>query len=319
MSQQQQTIHVGISACLLGKPVRFNGGHSQSKLCLQTLANYFEFDSFCPEVAAGFGTPRPSMRLIGSLENPTLTFSDGSEQDLTAQLTEGFADKVRNLEHLDGYILMKNSPSCGLEKIKVYQENGYPHDKRGRGLFAQSVLDNCPFLPVEEEGRLNDASLRENFILRVFAHNRFRHEVLNQPSYHNLLQFHSSYKYVLMAQSQKAYKELGKMLAVSSERDFSEVLEEYRKAFTVALAKPAERKGHTNVLLHLLGYIKQTVSGEARQSIVEVVDRYRQGTLPLITPLTLLQHYIDQKGSEYVRMQRYWEPYPEELGLRNQI
>lgn len=315
----QQSIHVGISACLLGQPVRFNGGHSQSKLCLQTLANYFEFDSFCPEVAAGFGTPRPAMRLIGSLENPTLTFSDGSEQDLTAQLTEGFADKVNNLDHLDGYILMKNSPSCGLEKIKVYQESGYPHDKRGRGLFAQSLLDHCPFLPVEEEGRLNDASLRENFMLRVFAHNNFRHEVLNQPSYHNLLQFHSSYKYVLMAQSQKAYKALGKMLAVSSERDLSEVLDEYRQEFTAALAKPADRKGHANVMLHLLGYIKQTVSGEARKNIVEVVDRYRQGTLPLITPLTLLQHYIDQKGSEYVRMQRYWEPYPEELGLRNQL
>lgn len=319
MDQQKHTIHVGISSCLLGQPVRFNGGHSQSKLCLQTLAKYFEFDAFCPEVAAGFGTPRPAMRLIGSLENPTLTFTDGSEQDLTAQLTNGFAEKVTNLGHLDGYILMKNSPSCGLEKIKVYQESGYPHDKRGRGLFAQSLLDNCPFLPVEEEGRLNDAPLRENFILRVFAHNRFRYEVLNQPTYHHLLQFHSSYKYVLMAQSQKAYKELGQMLAVSHDRDLGEVLEEYQQQFTAALSKPAPRKGHANVLLHLLGYIKQSVSGEARQNIVEVVDRYRQGTLPLITPLTLLQHYIDQKGSEYVRMQRYWEPYPEELGLRNQL
>ncbi len=319
MNQQPSTIHVGISACLLGQPVRFNGGHSQSKLCLNTLKDYFEFDSFCPEVAAGFGTPRPTMRLIGSPENPTLTFSDDPNQDLTEQLTQGFTAKVDQLAHLDGYILMKNSPSCGLERIKVYQDNGYPYDQRVRGLFAQAITDKHPLLPIEEEGRLNDAPLRENFILRVFAHHRFRNEVLNQPSYHHLLQFHSSYKYVLMAQSQPAYKSLGRLLADSHDRNLEALLEEYQQEFMAALAKPADRKGHTNVLLHLLGYLKQSVAGEARQDIASIVDRYRQGEIPLITPLTLLRHYIDQQGSEYARMQRYWEPYPNELGLRNQL
>lgn len=319
MENRQINIHVGISSCLLGQSVRYNGGHSQSKLCLQTLSEWFEFESFCPEVSAGFGTPRPTMRLIGDPNDPVLTFSDQPEQNLTQQLQQGFSDKVDRLSHLDGYILMKNSPSCGLERIKVYQPNGHPHEQRSRGLFAAAILEKYPLLPVEEEGRLHDAALRENFILRVYAHHHFRHEVLAQPSYHNLLQFHSSYKYVLMAQSQKAYRQMGQMLANGHNRALDELLVSYQTALMEAMARPAGRKGHTNVLLHLLGYLKKTVSGESRQHIVEIVDRYRQGHLPLITPLTLLRHYINQQGSDYVRTQRYWEPYPEELGLRNQL
>lgn len=312
-------IKVGISSCLLGESVRFNGGHTQSRLCLDTLSPYFEYEPFCPEVAAGFGIPRPTLRLTGSPEAPVLTFSDRPQEEVTEQLRSGFANKLSALDHLDGYILMKNSPSCGLERIKVYRENGYPFEQRVSGLFTQAVQQAYPLLPIEEEGRLHDPALRENFVLRVYAHHHFRQEVLAAPSYHRLLQFHSSYKYVLMAHSQSVYKSLGRLLAMSRACPLESLLLDYQQQLIAALSKPADRKGHANVLLHLLGYLKRSVAGEARQHIVDIVDRYRQGQLPLITPLTLLRHYLQQQGSDYVRMQRYLQPYPEELGLRNEL
>ncbi|RRJ82746.1 YbgA family protein [Aestuariirhabdus litorea] len=312
-------IRVGISSCLLGHEVRYNGGHSQSRLCLNTLSHYFSFTPFCPEMAAGLGTPRPVLRLVGDPDQPKLVYTDHPEQDLTQQLQQGYANQLDQYHQLDGYILMKNSPSCGLERIKVYQPNGHPHINRGRGLFAAALIDRYPRLPVEEEGRLNDPHLRENFILRVYAHYHYRHEVLANPSYHRLLQFHSSYKYVLMAHSQVFYKQLGRELAEAHREPLDEVLERYFSQLMEALSTPARRKGHTNVLQHLLGYLKRSVEGEARQQIAEVIDRYREGKIPLITPLTLLRHYIDRESNEYLRAQRYLEPYPEDLGLSNRL
>ena len=319
-ASNNQGISVGLSACLAGQSVRYNGGHSQSRLCLNTLANYFNFTSFCPEVEAGFGTPRPTMRLVGDPENPRLAYSDGDfNEDLSGQLKQGYEKKLPKFSELDGYILMKNSPSCGLERIKIYQENGYPSETKGQGFFAAALQRYYPLMPLEEEGRLHDPNLRENFILRVYAHHNFRQEVLADPSYHQLIQFHSSYKYVLMAHSQPVYKELGRYLAEASELDLEDVLEHYFSRLMTALSKPATRRAHSNVLLHLLGYLKKQVAGEARQQIVDIIDRYRQGKIPLVAPLTLLRHYIDQEGSSYVRAQRYWQPYPEDLGLTNHL
>jgi len=322
MSQHQnEMIKVGLSACLAGQEVRYNGGHKQSRLCLDSLSQHFEFETFCPEAAAGFGIPRPSMRLIGNPENPTLTYTKDidSQPDLTEQLSSGFTERVNTSEHLDGYIFIKNSPSCGLERVKVYQENGHPHRTPGRGLFAEAMRQRYRLLPMEEEGRLHDAHLRENFILRVYAHYYFRHEVLAKPSAHNLLQFHSRYKYVLMAHSQTAYKNLGRMLAKVGEHDLDNLLDTYFEQFMQALSTPATRKNHTNTMLHILGYLKRDVASEARQSIVDTIEQYRNGIVPLVTPLTLLSHYIDQTGSDYIRAQRYLKPYPEVLGLRNHI
>jgi uncharacterized protein YbgA (DUF1722 family)/uncharacterized protein YbbK (DUF523 family) len=318
---QTEAIKVGLSVCLAGHEVRYNGGHKQSRLCLDTLSQHFEFETFCPEAAAGFGTPRPSMRLVGNPEKPRLTYTkdNDTQPDLTQQLTAGFADRVNDSTHLDGYIFIKNSPSCGLERVKVYQESGHPHRIPGRGLFAEAMKQQYGLLPMEEEGRLHDAYLRENFILRVYAHYYFRHEVLAAPTAHSLLQFHSRYKYVLMAHSQTAYKSLGRLLANAGEQLIDSLLQQYFEQFMTALAKPATRKNHTNTMLHILGYLKRDVASEARQSIVETIEQYRNGIVPLVTPLTLLSHYIDQTGSDYIRAQRYLKPYPEVLGLRNQI
>lgn len=311
-----------MSACLAGYEVRYNGGHCQSRLCLDELSQHFEYVTFCPEVAAGFGTPRPTMRLVGNPEKPTLTYTLDTKReqlDLTDQLVNGFKDKLNEFADLDGYILMKNSPSCGMERIKVYQENSYPHEQRGQGIFTEALQKKYPFLPIEEEGRLHDDKLYENFVLRVYAHHHFRHEVLESPSVHKLIQFHSSYKYVLMAHNQVLYKELGKRLACIDKNELETALKEYQEAFMEALSSSASRENHTNTLMHILGYLKKTVSAEARQDINEVILKYHRGEIPLTTPLTLLKHYIKQDGSEYIRAQRYLQPYPERLGLANRI
>ncbi|MFA7554268.1 MAG: DUF523 and DUF1722 domain-containing protein [Spongiibacteraceae bacterium] len=312
-------LEVGLSACLAGQEVRYNGGHTQSKLCLELLGKHFNFNTFCPEVAAGFGTPRPTMRLVGNPENPTLQYSNDDKTDLTKQLTQGFVDKLPAFKTLDGYILMKNSPSCGLERVKVYQPSGYPDPVRGQGLFAAALKKQYPLMPIEEEGRLHDARLFENFVLRIYAYHNFRAEVLAEPSLHNLIQFHSSYKYILMAHHQPTYKKLGSVLGQAKKEHLKELIEYYFELFMQALAKPASKKNHTNTLLHILGYLKKSVPSEARINITEVIGKYHQGQLPLITPLTLLKHYLDQYGSEYIRHQRYLSPYPESLGLANHL
>jgi uncharacterized protein YbgA (DUF1722 family)/uncharacterized protein YbbK (DUF523 family) len=313
------TIHIGISSCLLGEEVRYNGGHSNSKLCSDVFSKYFKYRRFCPEVAAGFSIPRPTMRLIGDPNKPQLRFSNNPDEDLTNQLTSGFERQLENFDELDGYILMKNSPSCGMERIKIYQENGHPHMQRGRGLFAEALMSKYPLLPVEEDGRLNDAPLRENFVMRVFAHANFRHEVVEQPSYHNLLQFHSSYKYMLMAHSQHDYRELGQLLAVSSKLPLDELIPRYKASFMQAISEPARRGNHCNTMQHILGYLKKTVSNEDRRGVQDVISQYHREEVNLATPMALLNHYIQLTGSDYIRAQRYFEPYPATLGLRNQV
>lgn len=314
-------IPVGLSTCLAGEPVRYNGAHKRSRLCLETLGVYFDYHTFCPEEAAGFGTPRPAMRLAGDPANPRLIYSDAKhgDDDLSDQLQRGFSRRLAAMEHLDGYILMKNSPSCGMEKVKVYRDNGYPFEDKSQGLFARALQQRYPLLPLEEEGRLHDPGLCENFILRVYAHHNFRHEVLQQPSYGKLIEFHSSYKFVLMANSQETYRSLGRFLASAHEQPLDATLEHYFAELMQALQHPARRKDHSNVMLHLLGFLKNSVDGSARQHIVETIHKYREGGIPLVTPVTLLRHYIDQKGNGYVRAQRYWQPYPEDLGLRNKL
>ena len=319
MRTSNSRLQIGISACLLGNPVRFDGGHTRSKLCVNTLSAYSDFHPFCPEVAAGFGTPRPSMRLVGDPENPRLTFSKEDSADLTKQLKSGYKDRLTDLAQLDAYILMRNSPSCGLERIKVYQKNGYAHEKKSQGLFTKDLMAQNPLLPVEEEGRLNDHALRENFILRAYTNHYFKREVLADPSPQSLINFHSKNKFIIMAHNIDAYRELGRLVANLRFKELNDILAAYHRGLMLALAKPAKRKSHSNVLMHILGFLKKSIPGTARRSIAQTIDAYRLGQLPLITPLTLLKHYIALCGSEYIQQQRYLSPYPEDLGLRNQI
>ncbi len=319
VNNNSKEISIGLSSCLAGELVRYNGGHTQSRLCLDVLSEHFSFETFCPEVAAGFSIPRPTMRLVGDPSSPRLVFSNDASVDLTDQLVNGFKDKLPTMKDLSGYILMKNSPSCGLSRVKVYQDNGHPNVERSVGLFANALHETFPLMPLEEEGRLNDPRLFENFILRVFAYHNFKQEVFAQPSLKHLIDFHSSYKYVLMAHSQNRARELGRMLAKGSSIELTTLCQDYLELFMSIIAKPAKVSNHTNALMHILGYLKKTVPAEGRQNIRDVIMAYRKGLLPLITPVMLLRHHIDQGGSEYIRAQRYLQPYPESLCLMNRV
>ncbi len=314
---------VGISACLLGEEVRFDGGHTKSKYCVQTLSEFFQFRQFCPEMAAGLGTPRPAIRLVGDFDNPKLIYSNkqGNDtvEDLTHKLSRGYVKFIENQSDLCGYILMKNSPSCGMSRIKVYQDNGHSHAKKRSGLFAEALMKKYPNLPVEEDGRLNDEGLRENFIMRVYAYNRLNQLKGDKLTMHNLIQYHSKYKYIVMAHNQKAYKSLGRLLNGSSNLSLQELYKFYSTKFMQAIAKPAKRAHHFNTLQHIFGYIKNSLTPTAKTDIINVLERYRKFEVNLATPLSLLNHYIMQYGSEYIKSQYYLNPYPEKLGLQNYI
>lgn len=318
--QTDSNILVGISACLLGEEVRFNGGHSRSKYCCGPLQDYFRFEKFCPEVAAGFGIPRATLRLIGDPHNPRMVYTRQQDNDVTEQFHAGYQARIEKLGHLDGYILAKNSPSCGMERVKVYQPNSHPHDIKSAGLFAKALMQRYPHLPVEEDGRLNDAHLRENFVQRVFAHNTFRTLVMAEPSIKNLLAFHSQYKYTLMAHSQTEYKNLGQLLG-QAHQDYpiNELCDLYLQRFMQAISKPASRGNHYNVMLHLFGYLKPYLEVDVKQDILGTFENYLKGYVNLATALTLLHHYLRMFGNHYVQTQRYLSPYPKALGLRNQV
>ena len=313
------SIPVGISACLLGEKVRYDGGHKRSKYCLDVLSECFQFTPLCPEVSVGLSIPREPIRLVGSAEDPRVVGVKDPTLDVTDKLKE-YADEVsRTHTDLCGYILMKGSPSCGMERVKIYHKNGMPN-VAGSGVYAARFMKNNPALPVEEEARLNDAVLRENFIIRVFTYYNWRQEVMTAPTLHKVIQFHSRHKYQLMAHSYEGYKQLGKYLAgEASKQPLEAVLEKYILDLMTHLTKRATRKSHTNVLMHIMGYLKQDIDAETKQDLVEAIEDYRTEKVNLVTPLTLLKHYLKRHGSEYIQSQVYLDPYPHELGLRNYI
>ncbi|WP_286239144.1 YbgA family protein [Neptuniibacter halophilus] len=320
--EQEQTIPripVGISACLLGHKVRYDGGHKQSRYCLNVLSDCFDFVPFCPEVGIGLSTPREPIRLVGQADAPRVLGTKDPSLDVTEPL-QAYADRVTEQNtHLCGYILMKGSPSCGMERVKVYHENGLPNEA-GSGVYAARLMQNNPALPVEEEGRLNDPVLRENFITRVFVYYGWQKEVLPEPSLHRVIQFHSCHKYMLMAHSYEGYKQLGRYLAMeASEQPIEQVLDYYIRQLMAHLSHRASRKTHTNTLMHIMGYLKKEIDTQTKQDLLEAIEQYRTNKVHLAVPLALLKHYLKRYGSDYIRSQVYLDPYPHELGLRNYI
>ncbi|PMR68545.1 YbgA family protein [Halomonas heilongjiangensis] len=312
-------IPVGISACLMGEPVRYNGGHKRSRYCLEVLQARFRFEPFCPELAAGLGVPREPIRLVGVPgEAPRVVGTRDPGLDVTEALAEVSEEFVARHRHLRGFILMKGSPSCGLARVKVYHANGMP-SHADSGAFVRALRRHFPELPLEEEARMNDAVLRENFITRVYAFDDWKRHVEADPGYHALLQFHSRQKYLLMAHHMEAYRELGRYLAGAHARPLEEAMSHYLERFMAALSRPATRKTHTNALMHVMGYLKQALDGETRRDLLRTVEDYRLGHVPLAVPIRLIHHYVKRHGSDYVRRQTYLDPHPYELGLRNAI
>lgn len=313
------SIPVGISACLLGQKVRFDGGHKRSVYCLNVLSECFDFKPFCPEVAAGLGTPRQPIRLVGDAADPRALGTRNPDLDATDGLAEHADFVTEHHPELCGYVLMKGSPSCGMERVKVYHPNGMPNEA-GSGIFAARLMANNPALPVEEEGRLNDAVLRENFITRVFVYYNWQQEVATDPSVHSIIQFHSRHKYQLMAHSYKGYKELGRYLASDApQQPLDEVMNHYILTLMTFLKERANRKSHTNVLMHIMGYMKKDLDQDTKQDLLTTIEEYRTRKVHLVVPLTLLKHYLKRHGNDYILSQAYLDPYPHELGLRNYI
>ncbi|MGE8177414.1 YbgA family protein [Pseudomonas fluorescens] len=310
---------IAVSACLMGAEVRYNGGHKASSLCSRTLTDYFEFIAVCPEVAIGLGVPREPIRLVGDPQQPRAVGTVHHELDVTEPLTNYGQQMAGALGDICGYIFMQKSPSCGLERVKVYHPNGSPHDGGARGIYAQAFCTRHPDLPVEEDGRLNDPVLRENFLTRVFAYAAWQELLKNGLSRNGLTDFHARYKYLLMAHNPLQYKALGKLLGDMGQTDPDELGPRYFSELMTALKKCATRGTHTNVLQHLSGYFKQVISAEDKQEVQHVIGQYRHGIVPLVVPLTLLKHHLRHHPDPYVMRQAYLQPHPENLSLRNAI
>lgn len=312
-------IPVGISACLLGREVRHDGGHKHSRFCTQVLARHFQFRSICPELEAGLGVPRPAIHLRQFADGLRLIESKG-----TADHTPAMQDFIRTvlptLADLRGYILMAKSPSCGMERIRIHNEEGQVTSRDGRGMFAQSLMEAYPLMPVEEEGRLNDDALRENFIERVFAYDDWMQNVAGASlSARALIEFHTRHKFQLLAHSEKIYRELGPMLGDLKSEPLAQIADRYIHQFMTAMAKIVSRGSHVNALQHLMGYLRDALGDEDRKVLVEQIEAYHRGEVPLVVPMTLLRMAQRREPVDYLHTQQYLTPYPDELGLRNRV
>ena len=312
------SITLGISSCLLGEKVRCDGGHKKSDYVVNLLCDYFDFMPVCPEVDIGLGIPRPAIRVYGDKRNPRLVDAKNETIDYTDKMRHYSEQKVAEFDSVSGFILKSKSPTCGMERVKVYQGKGI-QPKLGRGLFAEKLMSRYPLLPVEEEGRLNDYKLRENFIERVFIYHRWQRLVKNGLTAQSLIQFHTEHKLTLMAHHEVTYRNLGKKMANLKGANLSEFAEHYIDIFMQAMKKIATNKKHANVLMHLLGYFKKELSHDDKAELLHTIDEYRNYRLPLVVPVTLIKHYLRKYPDDYLTHQRYLFPYPEELMLRNHI
>lgn len=311
-------IRVGVSTCLLGQKVRWDAGHKHDRYLTDILGRYFEFVPVCPEAEVGMGIPREPVHLAGDPASPSMIGSRSGE-DWTERMNRYSRRKLKELAGaaLCGYVLKRSSPSCGMERVPVKTgKGGMPH-KVGVGLFAAELMRRLPLLPVEEEGRLNDPGLRENFIVRVFAYHRVQRLFEAGARRGEVVAFHTRQKYLLMAHSPRHYKELGQLVAQVKDYTPAELRERYVTGFMQALQVKATTRKNVNVLQHLLGFLKDRLGAAEKADIIEVIDRYRDGLVPLIVPLTLLNHHLKVQGITYLLEQEYLQPAPAELALRN--
>lgn len=312
-------MRIGISACLLGERVRYDGGHKRDPYIVETLGRFVEWVPVCPEVEMGLGTPRETLRLVRIGRDVRMVMPN-TGADHTDTMRAYAARRVAALakEPLHGYILKKDSPSCGMERVRVFDAKGVPA-KSGRGLFAEVLLRDIPNLPVEEEGRLTDPRLRENFIERVFAYHRLRLFFSTRWSVGGLVAFHTAHKLLLMAHSPQAYAAMGRLVAGAKKMARSDLHAKYESEFMAALRELATTRRQANVLLHIVGYFRQRLDPDSRRELLGVIEDYRRGLVPLVAPITLIRHYVRRFDIAYLRGQAYLEPHPKELLLRNHV
>ena len=312
-------LRLGISRCLLGEEVRFDGGHKRDNFLTEVLGRYVEWVPVCPEVEAGLGIPREAMRLVGDPQHPRLvTIKNGI--DHTRALEIMTANRIEELKGLDlsGYVFKKGSPSCGIERVRIYNEPGKLSSK-GVGLFARGFIEQFPLTPVEEEGRLCDPALRENFIERVFCYRRWQDFVRTGATRQSLVRFHTIHKYVLLAHHPKHCEALCRLIGQTDQYRPKELASRYGGLFMKTLAVKATVRKHVNVLQHILGYFKERLDTQEKAELQSVIADYHRGLTPLVVPLTLLKHYVRIFDVSYMREQVYLNPHPKELMLRNHV
>jgi uncharacterized protein YbgA (DUF1722 family)/uncharacterized protein YbbK (DUF523 family) len=318
-STGERPIRLGVSSCLLGQAVRYDGGHKRDRFATDQLGAFVEWVPVCPELESGMGVPRPAMRLVredGALRMREIT----SGRDHTRRMKQYAARRVRALRSLElcGYILKKDSPSCGMTRVKVYASTG-AGKRDGTGLYASALMDAFPNLPIEEEGRLNDPRLRENFIERVFAYRRLRDLFRGRWTNGRVVAFHTAHKLQLMAHSPSGYTALGRVVAALKRTPRRAVRAEYESGFMGALAALASRGRNANVLQHAAGHLKKLLDPHSRGELADLIHDYRSGLVPLVVPMTLLRHHARRHEIDYLNGQVYLEPHPKELMLRNHV
>ncbi|MEM7207799.1 MAG: DUF523 and DUF1722 domain-containing protein [Pseudomonadota bacterium] len=310
---------VGISACLHGQAVRFNGEHKRDAFIVDSLGQYFDFKSWCPEVGIGLGVPRPTLRLVGKPNAFRVVGVKDASIDVTDDLRRWSRNAADSMSGLCGYIFKKDSPSCGMERVKVYPHKTGAASKKAVGVFADEVMKRYPTLPTEEEGRLKDPILRENFVNRVYVRHRWQSLVVDGMSPSALIEFHTRHKYLVMSHSVSGYKRLGQMLSNLKAGDLDSIAGDYFSELMQVLKQRATRKSHVNTLQHLVGYLKKRIGSDDKREILDSIARYRRFEIPLIVPMTLLHHYFRVNPDEYIARQIYLQPSPSRLGLRNAI
>ena len=314
-----EKIKLGISTCLLGETVRYDGGHKLDRFLMNTLGQYVEYVPVCPEVECGLGVPRESMHLEGDPDSPRLV-TTRTKQDMTDRMVQWARKRVVELEKEDlcGFIFKSNSPSSGMERVRVYNEKGMPV-KKGIGIFAGIFMDRFPLLPAEEEGRLHDPELRENFIERIFTLKQWREVLAKKRSRGNLVDFHTQNKLLILSHSPKHYQVMGKLVAQAKEVPIKELYTQYQILLTEALKLKTTPKKNANVLHHMMGYFREQLSSDEKQELLEVIENYRKGYIPLTVPITLINHYVRKYDQPYLKKQVYLNPHPLELQLRNHV
>lgn len=316
MTDFENKLTIGVSSCLLGNEVRYDGGHKHDRYITETLGRYLSFVPVCPEVECGLPIPREAMRLVGEVDRPQLV-TNKTGVDHTDRMLTWARKKVVELEkeNLCGFIFKNRSPSSGMERVKVYDGNNVPRAV-GVGIFARAFKDHFPLLPTEEEGRLHDPLLRENFIEQLFVYQRWR-EVADAPTAAKLISFHTTHKLLLMAHSEKHTREMGRLMAQAGSLDLDTFIERYQELLMAAMSLKPTTKKHVNVLQHMMGFFKKMISADEKQELLSVIEQFRNNIVPLIVPVTLINHYIRKYQEPYLMQQHYLTPHPLELKLRN--
>lgn len=315
-----EKINMGISACLLGQNVRYDGGHSHDRFLTDTLGQYIQYIPICPEVGLGLPVPREVIQLEGDPGFPRL-MKKHTRQDITDTMVDWARDKTTELENTDlwGFIFKSRSPSCGIERVKVFNERGTMPVRKGVGIFAGIFMEHFPLLPVEDDGRIHNPILRDNFIERVFTLNRWRDFLKRKKGRGNLVDFHTRHKLLILSRSRRHYRAMGSLVAKAKDLSIMELYGRYQAMLVDALRLNATPKKNADAMMHMMGYFKKQLTSGKKQELLGIIDNYRKGYLPLIVPVTLITHYVGKYDEPYLKQQTYLNPHPLELQLRNHV